>query len=281
MTKNIAILMTVHNRRNKTLECLSSLYASTLPAEYKFSVFLVNDGCTDGTKEAIEESYPDVTIIQGNGNLFWNRGMRLAWQTAVFAFDFDYYVWFNDDVILYNNALIDLIQSAEGTNNEAMVCGTTCSTDEPTHITYGGRIRKTGIIQPNGHLQSCDCCNGQLCLIPKKVYKVMGMNDPLFHHGFGDWDYGFRAKKKNIDILVAPRLSGTCDENSNDTFPPYLNPNYTLRRRLKILYSPTGKNPYQTFVYTYRHNSLISALITYIMLHIEVFFISINSKNNK
>ncbi|MFT3754069.1 MAG: glycosyltransferase [Paludibacter sp.] len=272
MDKTIAILMTVHDRKEKTLACLSTLFQCKFSFGYKIYVFLVNDGCADGTEKAVIEQFPQVNIIQGDGNLYWNRGMFLAWKTAVTVLDFDYYVWLNDDVVLYENALGDLIQSSEQLNNLAIVCGTTCATNNSNKITYGGRVRKLGIVKPNRELQQCDCCNGQLCLIPRYVYKKMGMNDPIFHHGFGDWDYGFRAKKKGIDIWVAPFVSGVCDENSNDEFPAYLNPTYPLAKRLKILYSPLGKNPYQSFVYTYRHNSLISAVITYVMLHVNIVF---------
>lgn len=264
--------MTVHNRKVKTIDCLRSLFKCTLPNGYEISVFMVNDGCTDGTEQAVETEFSSVNIIQGTGNLFWNRGMLLAWKTAIEIKDFDYYVWLNDDVQLFNQALSDLVESAEKVHNQAIICGTTCAPENHSQITYGGRIKSVGIVFPNGQLQSCDCCNGQLCLIPRSVYQIMGMNDPIFHHGFGDWDYGFRAKKKGIDIFVAPDISGICDVNRNDEFPSHMNPQKSLLERVNILYSPLGKNPWQFFVYSYRHNSLVSAICTYLLLHLEVFF---------
>ena len=271
--------MTVFNRKDKTLACLSSLYKCVLPEKYELNVFMLNDGCTDGTEIAVATQFPQVTIIQGIVNLFWNRGMRLAWQTAAKKFDYDYYIWLNDDVILFENALSEILYCSELKNNLAMVCGSTCATNNKSILTYGGRIRRVGIVQPNGQTQSCDCCNGQICLIPKAVYKVMGMNDPIFHHGFGDWDYGFRAKKKGFDIVVAPNISGMCDVNENDSFPKYLSPNTSIIKRLKILYSPLGKNPFQFFVYTYRHKSFHSAVISFIFQHIEVIFHFKNKKS--
>ena len=47
--KSIAVILTVHNRKMKTLECLSSLFKE----HNNFEVFLTNDGCTDGTSEVI------------------------------------------------------------------------------------------------------------------------------------------------------------------------------------------------------------------------------------
>jgi glycosyltransferase involved in cell wall biosynthesis len=64
--KIIAALITCHNRKAKTLACLSSLYNCTMPENYAFDVFLVDDGCTDGTADIIREKFPQINIIQGN-----------------------------------------------------------------------------------------------------------------------------------------------------------------------------------------------------------------------
>ena len=262
--------MTVHNRKDKTLMCLNSLNKCILTNEYELDVYIVNDGCTDGTEYAIIQKFPKVIIIQGNGNLFWNRGMRLAWQTAASTYKYDYFIWLNDDVILFENAIAEILKCSELKDNMAIISGSTCSTIDIKTITYGGRIRRVGIVKPNGEMQNCDCCNGQICLIPKAVYDKMGINDPIFHHGFGDWDYGFRAKKKGFEIIVAPNVSGYCDINTNDSSPRYLNPDISVLKRFKILYSPLGKNPLQFFIYTYRHKSLLTAFISFFKQHIEV-----------
>lgn len=79
--------------------------------KYRVDVYLTNDGCTDGTPEAIALQYPKVYIINGDGNLFWNRGMYTAWQEAAKK-DYDFYIWLNDDTILLPNALRILLDSS-------------------------------------------------------------------------------------------------------------------------------------------------------------------------
>ena len=80
-----AILLTCFNRKDNTINCLKSLYKALKKynAEMKFDVFLVDDGCTDGTSEEVKKHFPEVNIIQGSGELFWSGGMRLAWETAL------------------------------------------------------------------------------------------------------------------------------------------------------------------------------------------------------
>lgn len=79
-TVKIAILMTVHNRKQKTLACIQKIFNNSTQDD--IVCYLVDDGCTDGTKEAVAKLYPKVKVIKGDGYLFWNRGMFLAWEIA-------------------------------------------------------------------------------------------------------------------------------------------------------------------------------------------------------
>lgn len=76
--RTIAALLTVYNRKEKTLACLRELFAQNIPDNYILNVYLTDDGCTDGTPEAIAIEFPSVHIIKGDGSLFWNRGMYAA-----------------------------------------------------------------------------------------------------------------------------------------------------------------------------------------------------------
>ena len=76
----IAALLTRHNRRDKTTACLKSLRDQAGLAELGVSlqVFLVDDGCTDGTATAALEIWPEAEIIKGDGHRYWCGGMRKA-----------------------------------------------------------------------------------------------------------------------------------------------------------------------------------------------------------
>ena len=45
--ETIAVLLTVHNRKEKTLNCLRRLYSQEKIDQYVVDVFLTDDGCTD------------------------------------------------------------------------------------------------------------------------------------------------------------------------------------------------------------------------------------------
>jgi GT2 family glycosyltransferase len=180
--KTIAVLLTVFNRKEKTLTCLQNLLLQVLPKDFVLDVFLVNDGCTDGTPEAVKAQFPSVNIINSNGNLFWNRGMHLAWQTAAKTKDYDFYLWLNDDTMLNENALIVLLQTSLQKEHQSIIVGSTSALDGNEEVTYGGRRNKTGLITPTNEPIECDYFNGNIVLIPNKVYATVGVNDPVFHH---------------------------------------------------------------------------------------------------
>jgi GT2 family glycosyltransferase len=74
--KRIAVLLTVFNRKEKTKTCLQALFSQELAGEACIEVFLTNDGCTDGTPEMVKTLFPQAHLVEGDGQLFWNRGMR-------------------------------------------------------------------------------------------------------------------------------------------------------------------------------------------------------------
>ena len=94
----IAVVMTVFNRRAMTLACLEALRTQQVP-DGTVDVFVVDDGSTDGTAQAVVQHHPDVRLLHGDGQLYWNGGMRLALAEAMEG-DYDYYLWINDDTRL-------------------------------------------------------------------------------------------------------------------------------------------------------------------------------------
>jgi len=107
----IAALLTCFNRKEKTLACLKALFNQALPANVDISAYLVDDASTDGTAAAVQQTYPQVKIFSGDGNLFWNGGMRVAFSEAM-KDDPDYYLWLNDDTRLDPEALNVLLTTS-------------------------------------------------------------------------------------------------------------------------------------------------------------------------
>ena len=267
--KHIAVLLTVFNRKDKTLCCLERLYAQLPIGGWRVDVFLTDDGCTDGTPEAVAARFPDVCIVRGTGALFWNRGMWTAWQAAADARDYDAYLWLNDDTFLYEEALTSLQRAVKDTEGKAIIVG---ATEDANHskLTYGGRLREGGIPIPTGELTPVDYFNGNIVLVPRSAFLQLGYLDDYFTHSKGDYDYGLRAKKTGLQIYQIGKVLGECDEHP--TFDKWCDPNVPFAQRWKLLNSPNGMPPRETFYFEKRHYGIVVACFHYLTVHLRCVF---------
>lgn len=252
----IAVLLTCFNRKEKTVQCLNSLF-QILDCD----VYLVDDGSSDGTAEIIKQRFPKVRIIQGDGNLFWNRGMQFAWSEAAKK-DYDFYIWLNDDSILYENCFLELFECSALQDDKAVISGIIES--EGGITLYGGTGEKRHLLKPNGIMQSIYHMNGNIVLVPRYVYDILGGLDTYYHHDLGDVDYGLRAKAKGISVLTT-RIAVAQGE-FNPLKRERLNKT-NIRNRFKRLYSPLGSNPRINFYFRKRHKSVSNAVLYYLFQH--------------
>lgn len=237
------MLLTCHNRKGKTLQCLQSLFNVSLPVNYTFEVFLVDDGSTDGTGEAVEKEFPRVNLIKGTGNLFWNQGMRLAWNTADKTEEYDFYFWLNDDTILDKDGMKQILNAYNEAKifeqYEVLITAACRAEFGENNFSYGGRNEEEPVI-PNGDLQTCKYMNGNAVLIPKNIFKTLGNLSNDYTHGIGDFDYGLRAAKNGFKCYTTKSYVATCPPNEG--IPGWCNPENTLKKRWILLHSPLGLN---------------------------------------
>lgn len=243
MKIDLAVLMTCHNRKEKTLKCLKHLLEiQILSTINKLEVFLVDDGCTDGTSQSVKEMYPQVNLIKGDGSLFWNQGMRLAWDKASSKYDYDFYLWLNDDVILNIDGiehLFDCYNECKVRNNHvSIITGAFRDSEVGQVFSYGGRT-EDGYVIPNGRLQRCKFINGNAVLVPKIIFNKLGNLSNDYTHGMGDYDYGLRALKNNFFNYTTKDYIGVCAINSE---PQWFDSKIPLITRLKLFRSPKGLN---------------------------------------
>ena len=269
---NVAVLLSVFNRKDSTLNCLSLCYrqieAFRASGKYKFDIYLTEDGCTDGTAEAVAALFPEVIVIHGNGSLFWNRGMCAAWNEAARQ-HYDFYLWLNDDTMLRPGAFMTLLENSASLGHRAIVVGT--AADSSGKLSYGGRTRGGRIIRPDDTIPvACDIFNGNLVLIPDYVFRQLGTMDPRYSHSFGDYDYGIRAMKKGITEVVAPGILASCDRNPG--VPKWRNPSFSLKERYSALLSTKGRPFGEQFLYDRRCCGIIMAALHFVSINLKVLF---------
>ncbi|HET6559123.1 MAG TPA: glycosyltransferase family 2 protein [Prolixibacteraceae bacterium] len=251
--KTIGVLITCYNRRQKTINCLKSLYSCELPVNYLLDVFLVDDASSDGTSQGVKENFPQVRVISGNGHLFWNKGMRLAWETATQINDYDFYLWLNDDTILDGSAIFQLLQTYEEIYSTkyspAILCGACRISAQSAQFSYGGRTN-SGPVIPNGKIQSCQYINGNVVLVSREIFHKLGSLSPDYTHGMGDVDYGLRAMKENFPCYTTKQFIAVCPPNEG--IADWCNPQIPLKKRWELFHSPKGLNIREYIVFRKR-----------------------------
>ncbi|MFK7997001.1 MAG: glycosyltransferase family 2 protein [Granulosicoccus sp.] len=217
----LAVLLTCFNRCEDTLACLRSLAdQQDIQGAIDIDVVLVDDGSTDGTAEQVAVNFPSTRILKGDGQLFWNGGMSLAFNTAL-GDNYDFYLWLNDDTQLAADALARLLSThqslADNGHKAAIVVG---STSDPLgkETTYGGvnsQYRwwplKYVLQEPGDSAIECDTMNGNCVLIPKAVTQLINGLDPVYTHYLSDHDYGLRNRQAGGSVWIAPGYYGVCE----------------------------------------------------------------------
>lgn len=268
MKNSIAVIMTVHNRRDTTLECIRRFYASKGIENYSVEFYMMDDDSTDGTTEAVRAEFPEVIILQGDGTLFWNRGMYHCWKEAIQKHH-DFYLWLNDDTMLFENALEVLFDDYAKAGNLSIISGCCCDNETQSITTYGGRNNDV-TVPLNGDLQPVETVNGNCVLIPNMALERLGLNDPYFHHSDGDFEYGFRANKCGIKTYLTSHFIATCDRH--DHVNRSMDAKYSLKERLQSMNTPWGANPKEKFYLYSKYKGFWYASKLYVRAYLRCLF---------
>lgn len=233
----VAVVMACHNRINSTLNCLHSLFTYA-PDHWDLTIYLVDDGSTDGTSEAISQQFPEVRIIFGPGNWYWAQSMYRA-ELSIDDY-FDAVLWLNDDVSLLPHGLQQLEELREQQNNSVLVGQ--LSNYSQNQISYGGYVRvgrnplKVKRVWAKNHPQEIDTFNGNLVLFPRETRTRVGSLDGGFLHGYADLAYGYDLKKAGFKLIAVPGFQGVCELPPTPTSSQ--NPFIAVRQLLSRKASP-------------------------------------------
>jgi GT2 family glycosyltransferase len=264
----IAVALACFNRREVTLTSLRLLFAQQLPKNAEVTAFLLDAGSSDGTAEGVRSEFPQVRLLRGDSNLFWNAGMRVAYGEALRQ-DFDHYIWLNDDTHLYPDAVSRLLVTyhdliAQGKQSPII---TGCTQDPESHVlTYGGVVRSSPFypfryrhVVPGEKALPCHTINGNIVLIPREAATRTGNLSKAFTHSMGDHDYGLRARKVGCSLWVAPGYMGTCSRN--DIMGTWQDETLAFRERWRKLNGPKGMPPREYLSYTRVHGGPLWVLL--------------------
>ena len=259
----VAVLLTVYNRKEKTVRCLKSLYGVTETEGMSFDVFITDDNSQDTTEEDVNRLFPNdnLYLLKGNGNLFWNGGMINSWKAALQKGGYDGYLWLNNDTELFPDLWNELKEADRYSRSQfgqgGIYVGSTCD-KEKSKLTYGGFnfVSKLSLLDefviPDGTFRNCQCAHGNIVYVSRDIVDKQGILCDKYLHGGGDHDYTYRAFQRGFPLFILRDYAGIC-ENDHDVFADqgkFFNMN--LKDRIDYLNSPMGYNLKNTLLFQQR-----------------------------
>ncbi len=235
--KILYIVIPVHNRKEFTQNCLLSLRKQTVQ---NFRIVVIDDGSSDGTNEMIEQDFPEVILLHGNGNLWWTNATNLGVQYAL-EHGAEYIMTLNNDTVAADNFVEKMMFWAEKDSRALLGA---LAVDAKTQIPiYGGetvdwRLARfknlLDILTPGEHhgLHEVTHFPGRGLLIPAEVFRKIGLYDGAhFPHYAADYDFTHRAIRMgykvfcNFDarLYIYPDASGNAELRNEKSIRSYYN----------------------------------------------------------
>lgn len=214
--ESVYVIIPVHNRKNVTLQCLDNL--SLCGDLNRYYIVVVDDGSIDGTTEAIYDLYPEVTVLKGDGNLWWTGAIRKGMEYA-YAQGAEFFIWLNDDCYPQQGTINKLLDICK--NDPKIIAGGQSLNPDTFIPSYGGIIGKNKISPvnalPNSVLE-CDGLCGNIVCINKSVVKAIGYPQAqLFPQYHGDTTYTHIAKQKGYKLWIVGDAVALCKNDHEHT----------------------------------------------------------------
>ncbi|MEO6587716.1 MAG: glycosyltransferase family 2 protein [Pyrinomonadaceae bacterium] len=219
-----ALVIPVYNRRETTLQGLRSL-SRINDKNLQVKIFVVDDGSTDGTGEAVLNDFPEVELIKGDGTLHYAGGTNRGIEAAL-NWNPDFIVTMNDDSVFHEQFLQKLVQTARE-NPRSIVGSLLLLWDQPHKVfqigqkwnTFGGGWEipvNLTVYNVEQKPFEVECIVGNCVLFPVEAIRENGLMDAKkFPHGWGDAQYLMRMRKANWRLLIEPKSYVWCEPNTN------------------------------------------------------------------
>jgi len=166
----LSYIIVTHNRRESLLRTLGILHGNTPLSAEKWEAWVVDNGSTDGTLDAVRRQFPGVRIIARPTNEgVWSRSYAFAPARG------EYVILLDDDSYPVGNAVPRSIEYLDSNPDCAAVVGL--------------------VVLPDGSFEACAfptvMLSGAVCIRRSVLLNVGGFR-PEFFRKAGEYDLSFR-----------------------------------------------------------------------------------------
>lgn len=247
------------NGKDNTLSCLASLKRLSVKS-FLHHCIVVDNGSTDGSQDAIQKEFPEVTCIALTRNEGFTGGNNTGIRRAL-AQDADYVFILNNDTVVDRSVLEELLKAFEDSLVGIASPKIHFEKDGKTMIWYAGADvdweniygKHRGVDEPDtGQYDTQDetgYCTGCAMLVKRAVFEKIGLFDERFFAYYEDADFSVRARNAGFKLVYVPKAlvfhknaasSGGTGSKLQDYFIPrnrllFAFKHASLRTRLALL----------------------------------------------
>jgi GT2 family glycosyltransferase len=233
----VHILTAVHNDLNNLKKLLNSIYRQSIK---KFTVTVVDDGSTDGTKHYLQENNPSIHIISGNGNLWWTGSINAGLEQILGTADeSDYVLTINNDCTIKPDYLKKILSVA---GSDKIIGSKVVSAQTNKTWDLGERIdwAKGTITIRQKDSDPVDAITTKGTLYPVTMFKQIGLLSKRLPHYLSDYEIAIRAKHRGYKLIICSACIVTNDTQNTgegDIIPDKV----SFKQGLKLLFSRKSK----------------------------------------
>lgn len=209
----VYVVTPVFNRKAITQRFLACLGRQ----DYRdIRAIIVDDGSTDGTSDMIRAEFPEVTIVKGDGNLWWTGGTNAGLRHVLKEARADDFVLIINDDLEFDDAYVGRLVAFARAHPRTLVGSVVVDIETPDTIWDGGRITnwftaKDRVLHvgrrlaefPQGHAVEVSQLTGRGMLAPVGVFKEVGLYDEVHFKHRGDTEFPVRACRRGYKQIVS------------------------------------------------------------------------------
>jgi GT2 family glycosyltransferase len=180
-------------------------------------IVVVDNGSTDGSKEFVEQYFPEVYVHRTEVNLKYSGGLNFGMEYAFGVKKADYVLITNNDVVADEKMISSLVNTAEKHKDAAFVIGKVYYYDAPGVLQTVGK-KYDSVLWNAGHIGNKEKDKGQYdteeqrawCddiywLVKREIWEKTGGYDTEFAFQGEDFDWQVRAKQLGYKIMYTPK----------------------------------------------------------------------------
>jgi GT2 family glycosyltransferase len=213
---DISVIIVNWNTRDLLMNCIRSVYETVQGIACE--IWVVDNGSTDGSQEAVKAAFPQVQLIENTQN----RGFAAANNQALKRMSGHYALLLNSDAALTDGAAQTLHAFMESTPAAGMACGQLLNPDGsrqnsiasfPTLLTLISNETLLRIMFPEKFPSKRRDYSGPIpiesgigaCLmIRKTAMDAVGIFDEAYFFFFEETDWAYRMRLANWRIYFVP-----------------------------------------------------------------------------